>query len=238
MPRLLNAHPDRQDVLLAGLRLSGLEVSARPDSGEGDKETIGEAEAGEVTGLERLQSIAASGRKKSWGNTAPSETNRSGEGSEHAHQVDVIRWCRLNEGRYPALRWIFAIPSGEHRHIAVANRLKAEGVKPGLPDLCLPVKRSIYGALWVEMKTPEKKPVRGGKGGLSDAQHAWRLHLLEAGYRHVVAYGADEAIREIEAYLRLGEELETAETSSTTHQSPPPHPTSVKRQEECHEDFR
>ena len=205
-----------------------------------------------MTGLERLQSIAASGRKKSWGNTAPSETNRSGEGSEHAHQVDVIRWCRLNEGRFPALRWIFAIPAGEHRHIAVANRLKAEGVKPGLPDLCLPVKRSIYGALWVEMKTPGHKPVRGGKGGLSDAQHAWRLHLLEAGYRHVVAYGADEAIREIEDYLRLEEGLEVAETSSTTHQSPstqhsspppthqspsppPTHPTSVKRQEECHE---
>lgn len=197
-----------------------------------------------MTGLERLQSIAASGRKKSWGNTAPSETNRSGEGSEHAHQVDVIRWCRLNEGRYPDLRWIFAIPAGEHRHIAVANRLKAEGVKPGLPDLCLPVKRSIYGALWVEMKTPGHKPVRGGKGGLSDAQHAWRLHLLEAGYRHVVAYGADEAIREIETYLRLEEGLGAAETerpemektSPLTHQSPTPtHPTSVKRQEECHE---
>ena len=48
MPRLLDVHPDFQDVLLPGLRLPGLEVPPRPDPGEGDKETIGEAEAVEM----------------------------------------------------------------------------------------------------------------------------------------------------------------------------------------------
>ena len=45
MPRLLDAHPNRQDVLLPQLRLPGLEGAPLPDPGEGDKETIGEAEA-------------------------------------------------------------------------------------------------------------------------------------------------------------------------------------------------
>ena len=45
MPRLLDAHPDDKDLLLPRMLRPGLEGAPLPDPGEGDKETIGEAEA-------------------------------------------------------------------------------------------------------------------------------------------------------------------------------------------------
>ena len=87
---------------------------------------------------------------------------------EHTEQVAVINWAKLNEGKYPQLRNLFAIPNGGHRHIGTAKKLKAEGVKAGVPDLCLGcqggesvvpclgrVKR--YGAMFIEMKFGKNK---------------------------------------------------------------------------------
>jgi hypothetical protein len=114
----------------------------------------------------------------------------------------------LNLTRYPDLKNLFAIPNGEKRHPAVANRLKLEGVKSGVPDLFLAAMRSIYGGIWIEMKAPSERPkTERSRGGLSDAQGDWRIRLLEAGYRHAVCYTAEEAWREIETYLHLEESI-------------------------------
>lgn len=47
---------------------------------------------------------------------------------EHTEQTALFSRLALYEGKYPELRWIFAIPNGGHRHIAVAAKMKAEGV--------------------------------------------------------------------------------------------------------------
>ena len=89
---------------------------------------------------------------------------------------------------------LFAIPNGGKRAIQTAARLKAEGVRPGVPDMFLPMAAKGYHGLFVEMK-------RKDGGRLSTRQRDW-LELLGAnGYKAVVCHGADEAIREIEAYL-------------------------------------
>ena len=54
--------------------------------------------------------------------------------SEHDEQVLIFKWARLSEGRWPELALLFAIPNGGHRHKAVAAKLKAEGVRAGVPD--------------------------------------------------------------------------------------------------------
>ena len=130
--------------------------------------------------------------------------------SEHTHQVQVILWANLMEKRkYPMLRFLYAVPNGGARHPIVAAKLKAEGVKPGVLDLCLPypikanmVPRSInyyqsfkYCGLYIEMKTLTPK------GRLSDDQKEWIEYLKGVGYKVVVAWTADEAIEEIERYL-------------------------------------
>lgn len=109
--------------------------------------------------------------------------------TEHQIQCAVIDFCALKG--IP----IFAIPNGGDRHVAVAVKLKKEGVKSGVPDLFIPVIRPKYGGMFLEMKR------KGGK--LSDVQKFWLNQLEEEGYRVKVAFSVDEAIKAIEDYTAL-----------------------------------
>ena len=73
--------------------------------------------------------------------------------SEHEIQKAIVQYLDL-KGLLN-----FAIPNGGQRHIAVARKLKAEGVKAGIPDIALIHKGKYYG---IEVKT--------SKGRLSDSQ--------------------------------------------------------------------
>ena len=55
--------------------------------------------------------------------------------SEHAHQVALFDWANLHLGRMPELAAMYAIPNGGARSKATAGKLKAEGVKAGVPDI-------------------------------------------------------------------------------------------------------
>lgn len=116
---------------------------------------------------------------------------------EHAAQVAVIAWANYNIGRYPKLRWLFAIPNGGQRDIRVARKLKAEGVKAGVPDLFLPVSNGVYHGLFIEMKVGRNKPT--GK------QIEWCDYLGDAGYKVGICYGSQEAIETLEKYLDVVE---------------------------------
>lgn len=109
--------------------------------------------------------------------------------TEHQIQCAVIDFCALKG--IP----IFAIPNGGDRHVAVAVKLKKEGVKSGVPDLFIPVIRPNFGGMFLEMKR------KGGK--LSDVQKFWLNQLEEEGYRVKVAFSVDEAIKAIEDYTAL-----------------------------------
>ena len=111
--------------------------------------------------------------------------------TEHEEQKGFIQYCQLQRGVW--LRF-FAIPNGGHRHKAVGAKLKAEGVRKGVPDLFLPVARGQYHGLFLEMKRR-----KGGK--TSDAQ-ADELHLLAtAGYSVGVPRGWEEAVEMTKLYL-------------------------------------
>lgn len=78
-------------------------------------------------------------------------------GTEHAHQVALFMWASQNRDKYPELEWMYAIPNGGERNVAVAGRLKAEGVKSGVSDVCVPVARKRCHGLYIEMKKPGGK---------------------------------------------------------------------------------
>ena len=122
---------------------------------------------------------------------------------EHDEQATLFAWAEVNDGRYPELALLFAIPNGGHRHPAVAAQLKAEGVRPGVPDVFLPAVRPgpdgrLWGGLFVEMKRADHS------NGPTLEQRLWLERLRNAGYMAAVAYGAAEAIAVIENYLRGG----------------------------------
>lgn len=114
--------------------------------------------------------------------------------TERAEQVTVVVWARWESCRTPALRWLYAVPNGGHRVRAVAARLQEEGVRPGVPDLVLPVARHGYHGLYIEMK-------RRKRGTVSKEQTKWLNALRSEGYRAEVCAGADEAIAVLADYL-------------------------------------
>jgi hypothetical protein len=113
---------------------------------------------------------------------------------EHEEQCRLIEWARDNEARYPELALLFAIPNGGHRNKAAAGKLKAAGVRAGVPDLCLPVSRRGMHGLWIELKRPA-----GGR--VSGEQEAWLTRLAVAGHVVAVCYGWEEARDVILSYL-------------------------------------
>jgi len=126
---------------------------------------------------------------------------------EHSQQVALFMWVALIGVRqYPELSLLFAIPNGGARDVRVARKLKAEGVKAGVPDLFLPVGRGGWHGLFVEMKTPARKPKRNGKGGVSDEQAAFGEKVQEQGYGWCVCYGWEGARDVLLAYCGQNKE--------------------------------
>lgn len=106
--------------------------------------------------------------------------------SEHAMQVAVVTWARLQETALPALRLLHAVPNGGPRSIGAARKLKAEGVKAGVPDLVLPVPAAGFAGLYVEMKTKD--------GRVTPDQAEWHVALQAAGHRVEVCRSIESAI--------------------------------------------
>jgi len=113
--------------------------------------------------------------------------------TEHEEQVALFQWAEANEAQYAELALLFAVPNGGYRPMATAAQLKAEGVRAGVPDVCLPVARGRFHSLWIEMK---RKP-----NTTSDAQRAWLDALRRYGHCAVVCWSANEAINSIISYL-------------------------------------
>ena len=78
-------------------------------------------------------------------------------GTEHAHQVALFCWAASMLAIHPELRWMYAIPNGGDRNPIVAARLKAEGVKSGVSDICIPVAKHGYHGFYIELKKPGGK---------------------------------------------------------------------------------
>lgn len=93
---------------------------------------------------------------------------------------------------------IYHVPNGGHRVKAVTAKLKAQGVKAGIPDLVLPMARGGFFGLYIEFKaTPPND------AAISDSQHERIRKLNAQGYLAVVCRGHFDTMEQIRAYLRL-----------------------------------
>ena len=117
--------------------------------------------------------------------------------TEDEEQIALMRWAALATPVHPELRLLFHIPNGGSRGKAEAGRFRAMGVKPGVPDLFLPVPRSGFHGLFIELKR-----TKGGR--LSPEQEEWLYALVEKGYMARICLGWEDASRVILAYLEGG----------------------------------
>lgn len=116
--------------------------------------------------------------------------------TEAQEQKALFEWAEWAKRRYPELALMYHIPNEARRSYALGKEMKAQGLRSGVPDICLPVPRGDYGALYIEMK--RRKDSR-----LSDNQRGWINGLNRAGNRAVVCKGWEAARDEIENYLNL-----------------------------------
>ena len=89
---------------------------------------------------------------------------------EDFEQELVIRWSIGQIDAWPELALLHHIPNGGKRGKAEAAKLKRMGVKPGVPDLHLPIARGGFHGLYVEMK-------RLDGGRVSSEQRVWLAAL-------------------------------------------------------------
>lgn len=113
---------------------------------------------------------------------------------EEQEQIAIMHWARLQEQAHPELRMLHHIPNGGQRSKATAGRLKAAGVKSGVPDLCLPVPRGGYHGLYIELKVGKNKPTQN--------QREWLEALKGYGFYTAVCYGFSEAVATLEKYIK------------------------------------
>ena len=114
--------------------------------------------------------------------------------TEHDLQASIIAECDWRANQDPRWSRIFAVPNGGKRNKATAGKLKAEGVRPGVPDLLLLYPSRGYHGLALELKI--------GMNKLSEAQRDWQLWLREHNYCvETIRDYAQDAINLIEWYL-------------------------------------
>ena len=115
---------------------------------------------------------------------------------EHAEQVNLMQWWALAHQKFGIPeQLLFAIPNGGQRNIIVASKLKAEGVRAGVPDLFLAFPKKDAAGLFIEMKKP-----KGGR--VSGKQKTMLAQLADYGYATAICHGWIEAKATIEHYLR------------------------------------
>lgn len=107
---------------------------------------------------------------------------------EHKEQVIVAEWLDRAGILY------CAVPNGGQRHPGVARKLSEEGVKPGVPDLLIFERPPHADARGVAV---EMKQADGGR--VSNAQAEWHAALIAQGWIVVVAHGAAEALKALNA---------------------------------------
>lgn len=117
--------------------------------------------------------------------------------SEHDEQVRFFTILSLFSGKYPQLDYIFAVPNGGARHIVVAQKMKAEGQKKGVPDILICLPRQGYTGLAIEMKFHPKKQ--------SPEQKQYQTVMTQAGWLYVLAYSCKEAVTAVGQYMGIQE---------------------------------
>ena len=110
-------------------------------------------------------------------------------GSETAHQTALMAQAALHRKQYPQLKWLHAIPN------ANSHRMVGEGVRKGIPDVCLPWPNQKYHGLYIELKIKT--------GRVRPEQKACLDYLNSVGYRAVVCWSWIEAWTELEKYCAL-----------------------------------
>lgn len=110
---------------------------------------------------------------------------------ETEEQQALFQWVGYQLKQYPELDLLYHISNEGRRN---PRRAKAEGIKAGVPDLCLPVPRGNNHGAYIEMK-------RRKGGRISPQQAIWMERLRQQGYAVGCCNGWEPAAKFLLDYL-------------------------------------
>lgn len=117
--------------------------------------------------------------------------------SESEEQQKLFQWASIAAKLLDldGLELMFHVPNEGLRSLSMGRKMKAEGLKKGVADICLPVPRGQYHGLFFEMKAKD--------GKLTKEQIDFLKGVKKQGYATWVCYSAEEAINLITKYYEL-----------------------------------
>lgn len=110
---------------------------------------------------------------------------------EAEEQQALFEWVGYQLKQYPELALLYHIPNEGKRN---PRRAKVEGIKAGVPDLCLPVPRGGNHGAYIEMKRR-----KGGK--ITVQQTRWMEQLMAQGYAVACCNGWEVAAKFLIDYM-------------------------------------
>ena len=114
--------------------------------------------------------------------------------SEHDIQVRFVKYLDFKKVLYSSTANGIFLKDRKTAH-RIMNKMKAEGLKTGLPDILIFEPRGGFNGLMIELKSKT--------GKTSDDQKKWIKALNDRGYKALVCKGLDSAINSLETYLAL-----------------------------------
>lgn len=110
----------------------------------------------------------------------------------HIH-IAFIQWLVC---QYPKILFTIS-PSGMRLPIGLAVKFKRMGYRSGTPDVLIFEPAGGFHGLFIEIKDIGGRP--------SDNQKEFIHELTKRGYKAVIAYGFDEAVRVADSYLKFSQ---------------------------------
>ncbi len=131
------------------------------------------------------------GAQRSAKEIVKSAIRRAGVPLEEEEQRDFAEWLDSK-----GVLWAH-IPNERKANVAILSSLARQGLKKGFPDNFIAVARGKWHGLFIELKRVKKcLSVR------SKEQREWIKQLNSAGYKALFCYGAEEAKKAVEEYLK------------------------------------
>jgi hypothetical protein len=101
-------------------------------------------------------------------------------------QASVFAEIDLRANQDPCWRYIFHCPNGGHRDVRVAAKLKAQGVRRGIPDVLWPIPRGKFVGMAIELKANGNKT--------TNEQSEWLEWLTANGWFACVIHDDPETV--------------------------------------------
>ena len=121
--------------------------------------------------------------------------------TEYDHQVVIFEWADFNLGRYPELKLLNSSLNGVRLRKGQAAKAKKAGMPKGYPDINLPVPKSGYYGLYIEL-IPKTRGIKRVIRPKPDKDQKWWLQeLANQGYYSCHCNGHEAAISVIQQYL-------------------------------------